>query len=323
MLLVNNKNQNLIALIPCHNRHKITLKSIDYLHKSIDRNISLTIHIIADGCTDGTEEKVYEKYPDITIHRLDGKQYWGGCLNYILELVRSDKKIGDNDNILIANDDVLLSPGSLMAGINYIDLNANTALIPILIEASKTSFKEIFEHTIDLRKLARSVDINWGNIYNKYSDRQLHRQSAGLVNLGVTASLLIKKSTLNAAEKVPVGLPHYYSDFWMTYSLYLKGIKLLTLENYCAIRRTEETRSSSGKQGKIKYWMNCCDPRSPDYLPAAILFSKEYSRSNNKSIKISIQLIKYFVFNIFTSRNVENIASLQIKPYQLLMRILK
>lgn len=321
MLLVNT-NTRLIVFIPCHNRKDTTQGSIKHIYNVVNKKWELTVHIIADGCTDGTVDMIKEHHNKVEIHELNGKQYWGGCLNYITNFITNGNSIGNDDIILIANDDAYLSEKSLDMGVNHLINSKNSALIPILVDASTESFNRNMLHRNILENNENQFDINWGNIYDAKLDKQTNRRKPGCVNLGVTAALLIKKSELVKAQRIPVGIPHYYSDFWMTYSLSLHGVEMTTNFEYYAIRKKESTRRSYGGRKKLKYWEQCCNPQSPDYLPAGILFAKHFSRGRGKSLNLMKQCIKFTLLYIVFSKKYANKASMQTTPIKLMMDII-
>ena len=321
MLLVNTDTR-LIVFIPCHNRKDTTQESIKHIYNVVNKKWELTVHIIADGCTDGTVDMIKKQHRKVEIHELNGKQYWGGCLNYITNFITNGNSICNDDIILIANDDAYLSEKSLDMGVNYLINSKNSALIPILADASAESFSRNVQHQkiLDINK--DQIDVNWGNIYDAKLDKHINRRKPGCVNLGVTASILIKKSELIKAQRIPVGIPHYYSDFWMTYSLSLHGVAMTTNFEYYAIRKKELTRKSYGEKTKIKYWEQCCNPQSPDYLPAGILFTKHFSRGRGKRLKLMKQYIKFTLLYIVFSKKYANKASMQTTPVKLMVDIL-
>ena len=207
-------------------------------------------------------------------------------------------------------------------GVDYLINSKNSALIPILADASTESFSRNVQHKniLDINK--DQIDINWGNIYDDKLDKQINRREPGYVNLGVTASLLIKKSELVKTQRIPVGIPHYYSDFWMTYSLSLRGVEMTTNLEYYAIRKKESTRKSYGGKIKRKYWEQCCNPQSPDYLPAGILFSKHFSRRRGKYLNLMKQYIKFTLLYIVFGKKYENKASMQTTPIKLMLDLM-
>ena len=69
-----------------------------------------------DLSPDGTGEAVKKRFPDVNVVYGNGKLYWAGGVRLILDLIGKDLK--KFDAILLMNDDVMLSPGSLESLVN-------------------------------------------------------------------------------------------------------------------------------------------------------------------------------------------------------------
>jgi glycosyltransferase involved in cell wall biosynthesis len=314
---------SIFAFIPCHNRCKVTTAFISHLIAQVSLDCKLHIHVIDDGSTDNTGSHIKKNFPDCTIHKLNGKAFWGGAINYILNYIRNEIAPNENPLILIANDDIKFTELSLKHGIQLVQSNDVDVLIPVLIDMPI--------HMMDQRKYMRmglvdlikvqGIEVNPGDFYRPHKNSFSRIMTPGKTNVGVTAALLAHKSILASANDVPHGLPHYGSDFWLTHSLHCKKNRIATNEKYIVYRSKETTRPSSRQLGRWQYWKSCCNPSSPDYLPSSIIYQKKFSRSKYKIIELTILSLKFISFSILTSAKL-NIATLEITWAKLLKELL-
>lgn len=302
MLLVTMNNEHLFVFVPCHNRQAITCSFIQHLHDQVPKEHRTKIHLLDDGSTDGTSELIARLWPDCVIHRLNGQEYWGGCLRYIQNYCRYDLDDGINPLILIANDDICFQAGSLENGIKLMQSGEHDALIPVLVDVPVSSWSKLTLANQSLSDLCRQDDlsINFGDHYDCGLNQYSRLDKPGATNIGVTAALLIRRDSLLKSAAIPRGIPHYGSDFWLTHSLACEGEKLCTNENYVILRRQESTRVSSRNQGRRKYWKECCNPSSPDYLPGSIIFQRRFSKDPSKAIRLWIMTLKYTIIRFIS-----------------------
>ena len=92
------------VLIPTRNRKELLEKCIDSLIKQTHKDIKIVV--INDGSTDGTEELLKTKYPDVRIIKGDGNLWWTGCMIKAVEYTLP--QVSDNDYILLQNDDTYM-----------------------------------------------------------------------------------------------------------------------------------------------------------------------------------------------------------------------
>jgi GT2 family glycosyltransferase len=102
----------IIALATCHNRCKLTLRSIkSILEQSLPPECSLEICLVDDGSIDGTGDVIRQTFPDVKILEGDGDLYWAGGMCFGWDNYVQDQ---DMDYLLVFNDDVELFPNSIM-----------------------------------------------------------------------------------------------------------------------------------------------------------------------------------------------------------------
>lgn len=110
----------LAVLITCHNRREITLACLKALFANhLPRRLSLSVILVDDGSTDGTELVVSECFPVVEIIKGDGTLFWNGGMRRAFAR-------------------------SLRIGFNgYLWLNDDTSLYPTAIESLLSTLKDI------------------------------------------------------------------------------------------------------------------------------------------------------------------------------------
>jgi GT2 family glycosyltransferase len=294
---MHNCPNQLVVFVPCFNRKDITSRFLASIYSLVPKSLSLSVHLLDDGSTDGTSDLISSNWPNVRIHQLDGSQFWGGSLNTIQHLLANPFFLqivpGTDPWVMIANDDISFPLGSFEYALKMIDVvNFNfDILAPALVDG-------------------------WGRVsFDASTGRFIEHPSCGSSNLAVTMATFMRRSTWLQAEPIPKGIPHYLADYWFTHSLSCKGFFITTIPEFKVITRSDTTRSSgpsgSGLFSRYDYWRRCVDPRSPDYLPAYIVFTQRFSSEPYKFWVLLLLRIKYFCFRILTGYRHEFIAALQ------------
>ena len=97
---------SIFAFIPCYNRRAKTIHTLREISGQLGDQHNLEIHLLDDLSSDGTAHAVYQDIKGSHIHRLSGKHFWGGSLNYIVDYCRnvlSPHHRNQSTAILIAN----------------------------------------------------------------------------------------------------------------------------------------------------------------------------------------------------------------------------
>ena len=176
----------------------------------------LEIHLLDDLSSDGTAHAVYQDIKGSHIHRLSGKHFWGGSLNYIVDYCKNVLKPHHNHKntaILIANDDLIFpDEGALEKGLNLLMTTNYDIIAPVLID-----FKED-GYTID--------SIQKGQYYDSKENHYRPCMKGEPNNVAVTAATWFSLDAICQAEPIPRGIPHYGSDFWLTRQLNENGVRI-------------------------------------------------------------------------------------------------
>jgi GT2 family glycosyltransferase len=101
--------QRIAVLMTCHNRKNQTLSALTSLHAQtgLPDGITLTVHLVDAGSTDGTAAAVRSAFPDIDVISAGPDVFWG--TGTAAAAARADP----DAHALWLNDDVLLDPQAL------------------------------------------------------------------------------------------------------------------------------------------------------------------------------------------------------------------
>lgn len=306
-------SQHLYIFIPCHNRSELTLKTVGHITSQLNSSaFKYQIHILDDGSTDGSASKLNKINPEIRIHRLSGKHFWGGSLNYIIDYCKNVICPHEpNAAVLIANDDICLEESkALECGLKLLNDEKQTVIAPIVVDLDPG---QTLQDALNKDGAERNpANVNYGHYFNKMTNSFLPLSSPNASNLGVTVATWFPIQCFKELPLIPTGIPHYGSDYWLTLKLSDMGYKIKTDLRYIVCRSKNSTKASKGvSKQRLAYWRSCCDPRSPDYLDISIQILREFSRSKSKNKVIIILIIKKFLFNFVLGRKFSNIAVLQ------------
>jgi GT2 family glycosyltransferase len=96
--------KKLTAIIPTFNRKDGILCLLEMLEKQDGGGIELSIIVVVDGSTDGTQEAIRSRFPGVTIIEGDGNWWWTRSVN---EGCKQAIK-NNTDAVLLLNDDIRL-----------------------------------------------------------------------------------------------------------------------------------------------------------------------------------------------------------------------
>lgn len=99
------------ALMTCHNRKVKTFACLEALFQNpLPEGCSLDVFLVDDGSTDGTEQAVRGRYPQVNIIKGDGNLFWNGGMRVAWEAALNANNF---DCFLWLNDDTLLTSGAI------------------------------------------------------------------------------------------------------------------------------------------------------------------------------------------------------------------
>ncbi|MBN1187160.1 MAG: glycosyltransferase family 2 protein [Bacteroidales bacterium] len=100
---------NIAVLITCYNRKEKTLECLNHLYKArseYSSNLIMDVYLTDDASTDGTENEVRKRFPDVNIIKGNGRLFWsGGTIKSWEEALSKEIYNG----YLLLNDDTVVN----------------------------------------------------------------------------------------------------------------------------------------------------------------------------------------------------------------------
>jgi len=123
------------VLITCHNRRAKTLSCLGALFQNLfPEGYSFDVFLVDDGCTDGSEQAVRVRYPQVKIIKGDGNLYWNGGMRVAFAAAIEQ----GFDYYLWLNDDTLLYPAAIQSLITAsIDLGIKRGKSVIIVGSTQ------------------------------------------------------------------------------------------------------------------------------------------------------------------------------------------
>ena len=118
---------NIAVLLTVYNRREKTIKCLKALIGcSLPENYTIDIHLVNDGCTDGTGEVVKQQFPQVNIIQGTGSLFWNRGMHLAWTTAA---KIKDYDFYVWLNDDTILYPNSILTLIETSESENNRSII--------------------------------------------------------------------------------------------------------------------------------------------------------------------------------------------------
>jgi GT2 family glycosyltransferase len=120
-------SKKIAVLMTVHNRKGKTLGCLSALQANIlSENYELSVFLVNDGCTDGTDKAVVEQFPKVKVIQGDGNLFWNRGMRLAWETAA---KVADFDYYIWLNDDVVLYENAIKELLNCIEQHHDTAII--------------------------------------------------------------------------------------------------------------------------------------------------------------------------------------------------
>lgn len=117
----------IVALATCHNRVKMTCRSLKCLREQVfDEPVDLHFVLVDDGSTDNTLERVRSEYSEVKVIQGDGALFWAGGMRFGWREVVENESF---DYLFVYNDDCLFEPHAiqtLLSDIRQMQENSNS-----------------------------------------------------------------------------------------------------------------------------------------------------------------------------------------------------
>lgn len=270
------------VLMPVFNRLELTRAMINCLRSQVvDESISIVV--IDDGSTDGTEQYL-KTQNDVTVLQGDGSLWWGGAID--LGLKHLFAQTHNPGWVVMINNDTTIDKNFIQNLLSLARCHAPAAIGSAIINK---------ESPYQYLSLGPKID-PWRCIVKDILDSPNGDQMASLDLLkvdalsgrGVIYPLLALKQVQGMRT---IWLPHYMADFELSLRVKFAGWQLLVSPTVVVHSTNEFGNSFRGSTWHEKLFAK----RSPSYLPGQIKFWWTISNFAQR-ITLPARLILFLLF---------------------------
>jgi glycosyltransferase involved in cell wall biosynthesis len=285
--------------------------------EEVPSDYEFRLWIVDDGCTDNTIDLLSAICNPYAIIRLDGNAYWGGALNAIRSIVSKRLQVAEDRNgnnsqqiVMVCNDDIRFQPHALKAGL--------LALDPAKVVCARCSAAD-FDPTLPSACPTSSQVANLMFFFDKEQGRFALTTNLSQVNVAPTYAIMSYAQAWSECRAIPCTIPHYLSDYWLTYEMHSNGFRLLFPDGFSccsALGTTRNKRVPWPKAASVNLpawtsWLHAiqacrplaaslisyADPLSVAYAPAWITFLLAHSPKAAVS-SASLRMLLFYVIGL-------------------------
>ena len=286
----------LTVFLPVHNRGRMTGDFIGHIASNLNGLVEVKFVVFDDGCSDNTVDYARHIWPSLTVVKLDGKAYWGGAINAVIDYVRVHfLSLSDEGLYLLANDDIrFCSREALMSALNTVRANSIVCAREIMVPTLNQGVARICDSTLG---------VSSGIYYDADAGIFCEAKENAVPNVASTWAMLSTKEAWLMADKVPSAIPHYLSDYWLTYNLTRRGFALVQPPGFACYVSIKSTRNNPYTKESFDNWYQklkiisrgLIEKTSPSYAPAWIRFWSQAPVSTVIRKKIFSLRLRFFV----------------------------
>lgn len=204
------------VLIPVHNRIDVTVECLSCLEKQTYKDIRIVV--VDDGSTDGTYERIKQRYPDIEILRGDGNLWWTGAMHLGVEHIL--KSAQEGDFVLSLNNDTFFDPDFIESLVN-VSIGHKRAIVGSM-EKNYYNKEEILYRGEWLDWKSLRFDVKRGPIEDKNADCNEHVNVLPGRGMLIPIEVFKKIGNFNKDK-----FPHYIADYDFALRAFNAGVKLV------------------------------------------------------------------------------------------------
>ena len=287
----------LLILLPVHNRGSLTSEFISHIINDLVINIDVHFIIFDDGCTDQTLEMIHRVCPRAHTITLCGNAFWGGSINAAVLFIRRycDANPDKRPLFMLCNDDIrFLSSYSLLHAISMI--SSDTVACARIVNTLPACLDKV--DLSDDQQANIQSPIHYERTTGTFSASDT---TSNPPNVSSTWALLATSDAWLSFGSIPPSIPHYLSDYWLTYNLHRSGFNLLFPETFLCVTSSLTTRNSPLRPSEniissiIRKLLSSANPCSPSYAPAWIAFYTQHAPTVEVTKKICKHLIRFWL----------------------------
>jgi GT2 family glycosyltransferase len=181
-------------ILPVHGRIDATRKFLKALY-SQSISFSYLVYLV-DDTIDGSSIEEFKDFKNIIFLKGNGNLYWGGAINYALELIHLRSSL-DNEIVVFANNDIEFNSNTFSACINILIREQVSILHPLTVDNNGN------------RLSCGKRIISW---FPYMTREPIFHNDLGRVDLASARLLFIKGFVFKKVPFINYNLPHYLGD---------------------------------------------------------------------------------------------------------------
>jgi hypothetical protein len=286
----------LYVFLPVYNRGALTANFLAHLIPLIPECYCLRPVLLDDSCTDNTVNLAKVVCPNLRVIRLSGSDYWGGALNSVKQYICSLNSSDHQKNIyMVCNDDVRFHPMSLVSALSVLGDDLVISPVTILVKDDFRAADSVFADTF------QAIRVEPMQVFDPLSGSFKQTVDPSSVNVCETRAMLTRSGPWLACSSIPSDIPHYLSDYWLTYDFFMNGFHIRYPSDFICYNSVTTTRNLASKKksssrevsgvlldllpAKVRRKLHNCvssvHKTSPFYAPAWIRFLKTFSNQKH------------------------------------------
>ncbi len=274
-------------LIPVFNRLEYTKKALEQLDHlpAQEFKAEFSVVVIDDGSSDGTEEWIRTRYPEVTLLKGTGNLWWSGSINlgarYAIEELNCDY-------LILWNNDIRFEPDYFQELVRLIAESGNDIILGSKVYVAEDE-ELVWSMGGYFRPRSGKYDM-YGYFEKDREEYEQVREVDWLTGMGTIIPVTVVNQIGYWDER---NFPQYHGDCDFTYRAKLAGFKnqvYPTLKIYNYVRN-----SGVGHGGNFNKLMQLLtDTRSKSNLKKNLKFYRLYARSPRAYLPLIWHYIQIF-----------------------------
>ncbi len=216
-----------LSIVITHHREQRLLEQCLYLLRKEIEDIEAEIIVVLSEYQQETLDILKKKFDSVTFLPFKKNLYFVRSANHGL------KKTG-GDYVLLINDDVMISPGSIGLLLDYLKENGEVGLVgPRLIYPDNSDQPSCFRFYAPLTVVCRRTALGNLNVCKNindrflYKDKDLNREGGLEVDWITNGAILVRGNPLRRVGPLDERFKHYFSDVDWCRRFWQNGFKVV------------------------------------------------------------------------------------------------
>lgn len=279
----------IFIVIPVHNRKHLTRKCLACLTRQTVSNI--TIVVVNDGSTDGTDEMIKTAFPEVIVLTGDGTLWWTEGTNVGVRFALQNG-VADEDNfVLTINDDTEVGPDYVASLLTTYSQHKPCLAGSVSVDIVQPESLQYAGMKLNLYSANETylTDSRFQNSYRYLVETTDYIDSDSLPGRGVLIPFeVFEKIGLYDTEHYV----HYMADVEFTVRAKRAGYRLVISPSSIVYEHVEATALQVNSQLPVrKFWKGLWERYSPINIPMRYHFAMRHTRTKHLYLMLDVSRI--------------------------------